>query len=132
MVTVARHLLVSGKLLLLAGGTTVLFLQGCRTEAPAASGSGQLQMASDYVFAACLIEKYADSPLAEEAEVWAQGLVEHGDLAAEAYPRLASLVKLAPEPGTSSSGKLMLMSSCIALYSDSSTNAEVRKIVHGP
>lgn len=89
-------------------------------------------MASDYVMAACLIDRYAGTPLAEEADIWAQGLVEQGDLPADAYARLAELVKLAPEPGESSNGTMMLMSSCMSLYNSPELKKRIADIVSHP
>lgn len=104
-------------------------LSGCKQPSADDGTSASLQMASDYVMAACLIQRYAGSPLAEEAEVWAAGLIEQGDLPVEAYARLAELVKLAPEPGESSNGTVMRMSSCMSLYNSPELKSRVRDIV---
>ncbi|MDB4987363.1 MAG: type secretion system-associated immunity protein, partial [Myxococcaceae bacterium] len=77
----------------------------------------EIEQAREYVLAACLADKYPESPLAAEAEVWAGGLVERGTLKGQVYPELAQLARtLAPAVQASQSGVPMLMKSCVALY----------------
>lgn len=129
MGTLAPGLPVARQRLFVVIAIACLSVPGCSAKLPADAGSAPLQMASDYVLAACLIQKYAGSTLAEEAEVWAQGLVEQGNLPADAYPKLTGLVSLAPEPEPSSTGKSMLMRSCVQLYNSPDAKAQIRKIV---
>lgn len=98
--------------------------------ARAASDSmlSQFAQARDYVFSACLIEGYRGSSIAAEAEVWAGGLVERGNLSGDLYPKLAQLVQsLTPPAQTSKNGTPMIMQSCIALYN---SPALQKKIAH--
>lgn len=92
--------------------------------------TADIAQARDYVFAACLIDKYSGSPVAAEAEVWAGGLVERGSLSGEAYPELAQLAKrLAPLPQTSSNGMPMLMQSCVALYNSPTLRKKITQLL---
>ena len=75
-------------------------------------GAYDLALARDYVFAACVIDRYAGTPLAAEAEAWAGGIVEHGNLPADAYPALARLARAAPAPGVTHDGAAMRLQSC--------------------
>ena len=50
-------------------------------EAAAAGIPDAFTQARTYAFAACVMERYADTPLAAEAGVWASGIIENGDLA---------------------------------------------------
>jgi hypothetical protein len=87
-------------------------------------------LAQDYVFAACLIKNYPGSPIAEEAEVWAGGLVEQGKVPADAYSKLAEIARNdSPEPTQSKSGKQMLMKSCLALYKNPAVRTKIRQLL---
>lgn len=129
MGALASGLPTAGKPLFIAIAIAFLSVPGCGAKSPPDDSSASLRLASDYVLAACLIQKYAGSALAEEAEIWAQGLVEQGNLPADAYPKLAGLVSLAPEVGQSSTGKMMLMRSCVDLYNSPDAKAQIRQIV---
>jgi hypothetical protein len=41
---------------------------------------------------------HPNSPIAEEAELWAEGLVQRGSIPAQTYSKLAELAKNAREP----------------------------------
>lgn len=89
-----------------------------------------LALAREYVFAACLIEKYRGSPLAAEAEVWAQGLVERGAIPAESYAGLAQIARNdAPQPLQSKNGTAMLMQSCMQLYNSAALSSKITKLL---
>lgn len=79
----------------------------------------ELALARDYVFAACVIDRYAGTPLAAEAEAWAGGLVEHGNLPANAYPSLARLALTVPAPGVTQNGTAMRLQGCFDFIHDS-------------
>lgn len=86
--------------------------------------------ARDYVFAACLIDKYRGLPIAAKAEVWAGGLVELGSLSGDLYPNLAQLAQtLAPPPQTSRDGTPMLMQSCMSLYNSPVLGKEIARLL---
>ena len=68
-------------------------------EAAAAGIPDVFTQARTYAFAACVMERYADTPLAAEAGVWASGIIENGDLPFERSAEIAALVKHAPPPG---------------------------------
>jgi hypothetical protein len=92
--------------------------------------STEAALARNYVFASCLIDKYSGSPLASEAEVWAGGLVEHGNIAADLYSELAQLAQtLAPTPQVSKNGTPMLMESCMALYNNPTLHEKIDRIL---
>ncbi len=82
-------------------------------QATAATSRADLALARDYVLAACVMQRYADTPLAAEADAWAGGLVEQGHLPAEAYPALAQLARSAPAPGKTQGGVAMRLQSCV-------------------
>jgi hypothetical protein len=75
--------------------------------------SRDLALARDYVFAACVIERYPNTPLATEADAWATGLVEQGGLAPDAYSALARFAHTAPESSITRNGMVMRLQSCI-------------------
>lgn len=87
-------------------------------------------MARDYVLAVCLIDKYAGSSIADEAEIWAQGLIASGGVSADVYARLAEIAhSSAPEPQQSRSGVRMLMQSCMALYNSPLVRTRIARTV---
>ncbi len=75
--------------------------------------SSEIAQARNYVLAACIMDRYAGTPISTEADAWAAGLVENGNLSAEAYPALALLAKSAPNPGITQNGIEMRLQSCI-------------------
>ena len=89
----------------------------------------ELLQAKNYVLAACLINRYPNTPLANEAEVWAGGLVELGSLSAEAYPALAKLAKTAPEPGVAQQGQVMKLQNCVDFSNSKTVLAQLKKIL---
>jgi hypothetical protein len=85
------------------------------TEAAAAPklDARELALARDYVFAACIMDRYPNTPLASEADAWGAALVERGSLQAEQYPLLARWARNAPEPRITRSGMEMRLQSCV-------------------
>lgn len=81
--------------------------------APAKISAQDLALARDYVLAACVMDRYKGTSLAEEADAWAGGLVERGGLNADAYPALTELARKAPEPGVTQAGMPMRLQSCV-------------------
>ena len=75
--------------------------------------ASEIQQARNYVLAACIMDRYAGTPLSTEADAWASGIVENGSLPAEVYPALALLAKSAPSPGITQNGTPMRLQSCI-------------------
>jgi hypothetical protein len=87
-------------------------------------------LAQEYLFAACVIKNYPGSPLAEEADIWAGGLVEQGSVPADVYAKLADIAKKdSPEPAQSKAGNTMRMQSCLALYNSPAAKAKVRQLL---
>lgn len=108
---VARRWWILGLVLLLAASLLALL----PTRAPVAQklGARELSLARDYVFAACIMHRYPNTPLASEADAWAAALVEQGSLKAQDYPALAHWASSAPAPQTTSSGVPMRLQSCV-------------------
>jgi hypothetical protein len=96
-------------------GCGTVLAQKPAPRAPAATK--ELEIAREYVFAACLMRRFPDSELAKEADAWASGLVENGNLPAEAYPKLAEIGRTkAPAPLMSSARVPLRFQSCLTLY----------------
>lgn len=87
------------------------------------------QLARDYALAACLIHHYAGSSIAQDAESWAQGLVEAGSLPANAYPRLNELAKgIPPGPPFTRDGRPVPLASCIDWHRSRELSREVQRL----
>lgn len=92
------------------------------------SDEKRLNFARDYVLASCISHAYPDTPLANEAKIWAGGIVELGDgLSSEDFPALAALAKQAPAPLSSKQGVPMRMKNCLDFVRGASFNARLRK-----
>jgi hypothetical protein len=91
----------------------LLLAAGSAMAAPGSMSAADLAQARNYVMAACVMARYAGSPLAEEADAWAAGLVERGSLPGAAYPALAELARSAPEPARTRDGTPMRLQSCM-------------------
>lgn len=117
----------------MGGVTRTLFALVSLTATAAAAPRQQADdsaLAQDYAFAACLIQKHKGSPIAAEAEIWAQGLVERGNIPAQAYAKLAEFAQRnAPEPQSSRSGTPMILESCVRLYNSPALRGEIRKLL---
>jgi len=91
----------------------LLLAAGSALAAPGSMPAAELALARNYVLAACVMARYAGSPLADEADAWATGLVERGSLPGIAYPALAELARSAPEPARTRDGTPMRLQSCM-------------------
>lgn len=100
-------------------------------EAAAAGIPDAFTQARTYAFAACVMERYADTPLAAEAGVWASGIIENGDLPFERYAEIAALVKHAPPPGVSRSGVEMKLQGCLTWVDSKAFARRVRETLRG-
>lgn len=113
---------------LMAGATAI----GLAREPKSAgrASARDLTEARDYVFAACILDRYKGQPIAQEADAMAAGLVERGQLKGEVYPKLAALAReTAPEPQTSRAGIAMKLASCQALRDDPALPARIGRIL---
>lgn len=89
----------------------------------------ELLQAKNYVLAACLINRYPNTPLASEAQAWAGGLVEFGNLPAAAYVTMAKLVQTAPPPGMAQQGLIMKLQNCVDFSNSKAVLTQLEKIV---
>ena len=80
-----------------------------------AKANRELELARDYVFAACMIERYRGEPLEREAQTWAGGLIEAGHLPPDAYPVLMRLAKRAPAASLEPNGVTIRIAGCYEL-----------------
>lgn len=87
----------------------------------------ELALARNYGLAACIIARYPGSALATEADEWAIGLVENGNLPGEAYPALATFVKTAPAPMRTKNGVVLHLQSCLDFANSQTFAKEARK-----
>lgn len=116
---------------LLRGAAAGLLAAAATVAAAAPLRAGELAQARDYVLAACVMARYAGTPLAAEAETWAGGLVEQGTLPGAAYPALNDLVKAMPEPPHAKDGTPMRLQSCLALVGARDFPARVQRALRG-
>jgi hypothetical protein len=114
---------------------------GIQTEAktqsklvPAVSNA-QIDFAKEYVFAACLVQAYRDTPLAQEANIWAAGVVESSNLPSAVLKPLSELAKKAP-PAMSSKpdevsqkGIPMLLQNCYMWHNSMTVKKAVRSLL---
>lgn len=122
----------SGCLPLLAFARLGICLLGSLAVLPGATAgpmqiNQELELARNYGLAACIIARYPGTALATEADEWAIGLVENGNLPGEAYPALAALVKNAPTPGRTKNGAILHLQSCLDFAKSAAYAKEVRK-----
>ena len=87
----------------------------------------ELELARDYVFAACLIDRYRGKPLEKEAQTWAGGLVEAGKLPPTAYPVLMRLAKRAPAASLEPNGVTIRIAGCLELIHDPGFDSLLKK-----
>ncbi len=101
--------------------------------AGAASTKAEVDLAREYVLTSCIIQRYPDTPLAREADIWASGLIENGKVAGSAYPRLADLARAnAPAPLLSRPGVAMKLQGCLKLYNDPDLPRHILQILRVP
>lgn len=107
----------------------LLLAAGAAVAAPGSMPAAELAQARNYVMAACVMVRYAGSPLAEEADAWAAGLVERGSLPGAAYPALAELARSAPEPSRSRDGTPMRLQSCMDFVHSPGFGPQVQRVL---
>jgi hypothetical protein len=107
----------------------LLLAAGAVIAAPASMPAADLAQARNYVLAACVMARYAGSPLAEEADAWAGGLVERGSLPGAAYPALAELARSAPEPALTRDGTPMRLQSCVDFVQAPGFASKVQRVL---
>lgn len=111
----------------LAIATGLLLAFPASTPAKPVKSDRELELARDYVFAACLIERYRGEPLEKEAQTWASGLVEAGHLPPAAYPALMQLAKRAPSASLEPNGVTIRIAGCQELIHAPGFNSLLRK-----
>jgi len=89
----------------------------------------ELGLARDYVLAACVMDRYPKTPLADEADAWASGLVERGGLSADAYAKLARLAHDAPKAGVTRLGVEMRLQSCVDFVNSRKVREQLKSIL---
>jgi len=87
-----------------------------------------LEQAKEYAFAACVMYRYDGSPLASEADAWAAGAIENGNLSVDNYAAIAALAKNAPAPGMTQDGVPMKLRGCFDFVNSNEFLAKVKKI----
>lgn len=107
----------------------LLLAAGAAMAAPGSMPAAELAQARNYVMAACVMARYAGSPLAEEADAWAAGLVERGSLPGAAYPALAELARSAPEPARTRDGTPMRLQSCMDFVQARDFGSKVQRVL---
>ena len=110
---------------------SALLAAGAGAAAAAPLRPAELAQARDYVLAACVIARYAGTPLAAEAEAWAGGLVENGTLPGAAYVALNDLVKTVPEPDRAQDGTPMRLQGCLAFVQARGFAVRVQRALKG-
>lgn len=88
-----------------------------------------LVQARNYVLAACIINRYPGTPLADEADAWASGLVEFGNFQAATYVALAKLAKAAPPPGMAQQGFVMKLQNCVDFSNSKKLASQMEKVL---
>lgn len=112
----------------LAAAMTIFFLSPIQSvEAASKSSKQELALARDYVLAACLVERYKASPLEAEAQTWAGGLIEFGNLPIEAYSALAQFAKRAPAPSLEPNGVKLNIKGCVDLIHAPGFESQLKK-----
>lgn len=107
----------------------LLLAAGAAMSASGPMPAAELAQARNYVLAACVMARYAGSPLADEADAWAAGLVERGSLPGTAYPALAELARSAPEPALTRDGTPMRLQSCMDFVHAREFGSRVQRVL---
>jgi hypothetical protein len=108
--------------------TTITMLSPLQiANAASSSASRELALARDYVLAACLVERYKANPLEAEAQTWAGGLIESGNLPVEAYSALAQLAKRAATPSLEHNGVKLNIKACVDLIHGKGFDLQLKK-----
>ncbi len=111
----------------LAIATGLLLAFPATTPAKPAKDDRELELARDYVFAACLIARYRGEPLEKEAQTWASGLIEAGHLPPAAYPALIQLAKRAPAASLEPNGVTIRIAGCHELIHEPGFKSLLKK-----
>jgi hypothetical protein len=88
-----------------------------------------MSQVKEYAFASCIFEKYKDNSLSFEADAWASGIIENGNLKIEAYSQLSELSKNTPEVGTTQRGASMKLEACFKFINSSEFERNARHIL---
>lgn len=72
--------------------------------------------------------RYDGSPIASEADAWAAGAIENGNLSIENYAAIAALAKNAPVLGMTRDGVPMNLRGCFDFVNSNEFLANVKKI----
>ncbi len=108
--------------------SSIILLSSLQTaEAASSSSTRELALARDYVLAACLVERYKAKPLEAEAQTWAGGLIESGNLPVEAYSALAQLAKQAAAPSLEPNGVKLNIKACVDLIHGQGFELQLKK-----
>jgi hypothetical protein len=97
--------------------------------------NAQVNYAKQYVFAACVLEAYRNTPLESEAEIWAGGIVSSSDLPLAVFKPLSELAKKAPPPKSSKPDEVnrkstpMLMENCFNWHHSNTVSTAVQKLL---
>ena len=87
----------------------------------------ELQIAKDYVLAACIGSQYVGTALDNETDAWAAMLVDAGSLPGDAYPKLEKLAKSAPPPLVSQWGVVLRLKRCVDFINSPETSTKISK-----
>ena len=74
--------------------------------------------ATNYVFVACLANKYTDSSIVDEIDVWAGGLIENGTLKADTYSKLNDIARQVPQKRMYQNGVEAKLQTCFDYAKD--------------
>ena len=104
-------------------------LTGLITTTSAATPLSQkeMQLAKDYVLAACIGAQYVGTALDNETDAWAALLVEAGSLPIDAYPKLEKLAKSAPAAIISQRGVVLHLKRCVDFVSAADIGKKINK-----
>ena len=94
------------------------------------SNQAALELARQYLMAACIISKYPDTSLAREANGWAGVIIENGSLSIEQYGAIAKMAKehATPSP-VNKDGSVMNLQACHELSRSAGISRKLRKVV---
>ncbi len=87
----------------------------------------EMQLAKDYILAACIGAQYVGTALDNETDAWAALLVEAGSLPIDAYPKLEKLAKAAPPAIVSQRGVVLHLKRCVDFVSAADIGKKINK-----
>lgn len=99
----------------------------CHATAAPKTSNKELVLAKQYVLAACIVDRYPGTPLANEADAWAAALVEDGNLPAAAYLTLTKLAKTAPTPQATQNGVVLRLENCVNFVEQSDVVSKIKQ-----